>query len=297
MANTKSILSVLSFGEILWDIIQDQKYIGGAPLNFAAHVVKCGGTSAVISAVGNDDLGRKAIQTLVSLGIDQSYVQVCRDKPTGTVDVFLSHGQPDYTIHENVAFDFISSTDVSKISAGKYNTFYFGSLAQRSEISRNTLQWILTHYTFDHIFYDINLRKNYYSTAIIQYSLQHCTIFKINDDEVQTISKLFYLRVLPMEKFARRIAIDFQITIVIVTAGANGCYVLAQEKFEHIPAFATTVVDAVGAGDAFSAAFMYQYYKSNNVNEAALLGNRVGAYVASRNGAIPEYSNEIKTYL
>src|SRR3954471_11853755 len=104
MNNNKSTLSVLAFGEILWDIIDGQEYLGGAPLNFSAHVIKCGGRSAIVSAVGNDELGDKAIRNLTTLSVDSSFVQRNENKPTGTVDVFLSHGQPDYDIHEDVAF-------------------------------------------------------------------------------------------------------------------------------------------------------------------------------------------------
>src|SRR5689334_16052733 len=128
--SNKSTLSVLAFGEILWDIIDGQKYLGGAPLNFSAHVVKCGGRAAIISAVGKDNLGEKAIQSLTTLHVDSSFVQQSQHKPTGTVDVFLTHGQPDYHIHEDVAFDFIALPHLEKIVRGDFNAFYFGSLAQ-----------------------------------------------------------------------------------------------------------------------------------------------------------------------
>ncbi|HEY8936314.1 MAG TPA: carbohydrate kinase [Cyclobacteriaceae bacterium] len=290
-------ISTLVFGEILWDIIENQKYIGGAPLNFAAHIVKCGGTSSVISGVGNDELGRLALEYVDKLNVDASAVFIHPDKPTSTVEVFLQQGQPDYTIHENVAFDFIPKDVISKIPNTVVDVFYFGTLAQRHEVSRSTLHAILEQRKFNHVFYDINIRKEFYTPEIIRYGLNHCSIFKINDAEVNLISALFYSEILSFEEFVKRISTEFNVDTIVITAGDKGCYVWSGKTFTYVPGVVVKVADTVGAGDAFSAAFMYQLGRGKSAVDAAAFGNQVGAFVASSKGPIPEYSNAIKKVL
>jgi len=292
-----SAMKVLAFGEILWDIIEGEYHLGGAPFNFAAHVVKCGGASTIISAVGTDRLGKQAIDEAKALGVDVSLIATIPDKPTGTVDVFLANGQPDYTIHEGVAFDVIPMPAGHEIKSGGYDVFYFGSLAQRSTTSKKSLQWIFDHVKFRHVFYDINLRKDFYSKEIVENSLHHCSIFKINDTESKAIAKLFYGKELTLEEFARKIVADYKVEVIIITAAEKGCYLLKDNHFFHMPGEVVKVVDAVGAGDSFSAAFMKAYDKTGNVSVASAIANKVGAYVASSRGAIPPYSEEIKKLL
>jgi len=282
-------MKVLAFGEILWDIIEGQPYIGGAPFNFAAHVVKNGGEASILSSVGNDELGRKAIEAAAGLGVEASLIATHPKRPTGTVDVFLKDGQPDYTIHEGVAFDEIRMEESGTIPGGIFDVFYFGSLAQREQVSRETLDRILGKFSFREVFYDINIRKSYYSPTIIRSSLDRATIFKINDQEALLVSRLFYGSELPLEDFVQRIAQDFSVPVVIVTAAEKGCYVFSGFGFHHVPAVPVTVADAVGAGDAFSAAFITQLLSGSDVVTAARRANAVGGYVASQRGAVPAY--------
>lgn len=282
-------MKVLAFGEILWDIIEGQPYIGGAPFNFAAHVVKNGGAASILSSVGNDELGRKAVEAAAGLGVDTSLIVTHPKRPTGTVDVFLKDGQPDYTIHEGVAFDEIRIEETGSIPGGPFDVFYFGSLAQREQVSRETLDRILGKFSFREVFYDINIRKSYYSPTIIRSSLDRATIFKINDQESLLVSRLFYGSELPLEDFVQRIVQDFSVPVVIVTAAEKGCYVFSGPGFHHVPAVPVTVADAVGAGDAFSAAFITQLLSGSDVVTAARRANAVGGYVASQRGAVPAY--------
>ena len=281
-------MNVLAFGEILWDIIEGEHHLGGAPFNFAAHVVKCGGRASILSAVGKDVLGERALGRAQELGVDVSMVSQL-DLPTGTVDVFLQEGQPDYTIHEGVAFDRIPPPAAGLINAGKFDVFYFGTLAQRDEVSKTTLTGLLEQNRFDYIFYDINLRKQFYSRAIIESSLRHANIFKINDHEAETVSGLFYGSVLPMEEFCRRLAADFNLLIIIITAAEKGCYLWFDGSLHHVPGKKVVVADAVGAGDSFSAAFLTVLLRKGVILEAAGVANQVGGFVASQRGAIPDY--------
>jgi len=286
-------MKALFFGEILWDIIEGKAYLGGAPFNVAAHTAQCGGQSAIISRLGKDELGEKTIEEIKKLSVDTALVQWDEQHPTGTVDVFLEEGQPDYTIHENVAYDFIETGPLkSALSTHTSDCFYFGTLAQRNDISRNTLRWILNNKSFSQVFYDVNLRKGIDSKPIIENSLNFCNIFKLNQDEVGIIGELLYGKSYSLPDFAKAIQQDFAVDIVIITASEKGCYIGADE-FQLVPGQKTQLVDAVGAGDAFSAAFLYKYYQEKDSFKAAETANKLGAFVASSRGPIPAYSPEI----
>lgn len=281
-------MNILAFGEILWDIIEGEHHLGGAPFNFAAHVVKCGGRASILSAVGTDELGTRALGRARELGVDVSMV-ASLGLPTGTVDVFLQDGQPDYTIHEGVAFDRIPAPAQEAVKSGGFDVFYFGTLAQRDPVSRATLHGILEHNRFDYVFYDINLRKDFHSREVIEHSLQFANVFKINDHEAEMVSELFYGSVLPMDDFCRRLAVDFGLLIIIITAAERGCFLWFEGSLHHVPGRKITLVDAVGAGDSFSAAFVTVLLRKGVILEAGTVANQVGGFVASQRGAIPDY--------
>jgi fructokinase len=290
-------MKALFFGEILWDIIEGKAYLGGAPFNVAAHIAKCGAYSYIISRLGKDDLGKKAMEEIKKLPVDPSLVQWDEHHPTGTVDVFLEQGQPDYTIHENVAYDFIETGALkSALPSATLDCFYFGTLAQRNDISRHTLQWILNNRSFSLVFYDVNLRKGLHSKEIIENSLRFCNVFKLNQDEVAIIGDLLYGKSYSLPDFAEAIQNEFDVDILVITASEKGCYVAADE-FRLVPGKKVQLVDAVGAGDAFSAAFLFKYFQEKDPFKAAEAANKLGAFVASSRGPIPDYSPEIMKIL
>ncbi|MBM3178429.1 MAG: carbohydrate kinase [Bacteroidetes bacterium] len=290
-------MKALSFGEILWDIIEGKAHLGGAPLNFAAHVVKCGGEAAIVSAVGNDNLGTDALSQVESLQVGTSMVCQLEPYKTGTVDVFLENGQPDYTIHEKVAFDHIPLPESARLLGGDFDVFYFGTLAQRGEVSRAALRQLVRTLSFRHIFYDINLRKQFYTKEIISWSLQQASIFKVNEHEAEVLSMMYFDKILSPTEFSAKISSKFEVETIVITAAEKGCYVYHEGEFFEVPGVSVQVVDAIGAGDSFSAAFLTRYLLTGNVLEAARVANRVGAFVASSRGAIPEYPFELESIL
>lgn len=288
-------MRVLSFGEILFDIIEDQYYLGGAPLNFAAHLAHFGVESYIFSAVGEDELGRQAINKIEELGVNATLIQRNDSQPTGTVPVVFNEGQPDYTIRENVAYDFVGfAKDDQTLGATPFDVLYFGSLIQRKETSRETLRQLLGYKPFKEIFYDVNLRKNCYTEEIIRKSLEACTILKLNDEEVAVLATMLFGKDLTIEAFAKDIAQHFYIKVVVITAGGQGCYIFEQDKLNFVPGNPVRVIDTVGAGDAFSAAFVFHYYTHGDALKAAILANKLGAFVASSRGPLPEYSPELR---
>ncbi|MFZ9046049.1 MAG: carbohydrate kinase family protein [Cyclobacteriaceae bacterium] len=285
---------MLAFGEVLWDMIEGEAHLGGAPLNFAAHVKKCGLSSGIVSCIGNDTLGERAFDAVGSLGVNTGLI-LRRNKKTGIVRVDLKDGQPDYEILKPSAYDYIDIGQLDHATIGSYDVFYFGTLAQRADMSRIALYEILAQHHFLQVFYDVNLRKNSYTSGVILESLNHATILKINDEEVSIVSEMIFEEILSFEEFSKQLFRRFsQIHTIIITAGGDGCYILSGGNITKVPSEPVKVVDTVGAGDSFSAAFMSKFMSSNDPVKSAEVANKIGGFVASQSGAIPQYSEELK---
>ncbi len=269
-------LQIYSFGEVLFDLLPDGPHLGGAPLNLAVHLHQLGVETHLISAVGDDPLGTAALAGIVEQGLSTEYVATV-PQPTGTVAVTLDAAKvPTYHFSENSAYDNIPVPVLADRTA---DLFCFGTLAQRNDISRATLKQLLSSINAP-VFCDVNLRGNYYSKEILEESLNAANIVKLNEDELPCIAALFGF---PSEcgAFAER----FQVETVILTLGPAGCLVLSDGHEVRSPAFPAKVVSTVGAGDSFSAAFLYHLLSGHGVEEAAAAGNRLAAEVASRPGA------------
>ena len=287
----------LAFGEILWDIIKGKAYIGGAPFNLAAHMSKMGMDSFIISSLGKDKLGIEACELLDKFDIRKNYISVLVKHSTGTVDVVLDEaGIPDYVINENTAWDNIELTEeaINSIISEKWDVFCFGTLAQRTENNKNLLKKILNSIEPAHVFYDVNIRQNYYDFDCIDFSLKKSTIVKINDDEAVLLSEMIFNRKMSEEVFAFALSEKYKLDMVCITRGGNGAAVLCNGKFSEIKGLDVKVADTVGAGDSFSAGLLTAYLNGTEPKRAVELANEIGAYVAANNGAIPEYSEELK---
>ena len=291
-------MKVISFGEILFDIIEGENYLGGAPLNFAAHLAKQEVESYIFSRVGEDALGKKAFKQIKETEVKTAFIQLDRQHPTGTVPVVIKDGQPNYTINKNVAYDYIDFKESEPAFENMdFDVLYFGTLAQRNEQSASTLKELVQQKSFTHIFYDINLRKDCFTAEIIRQSLEVCTIFKLNDEEVGVLSFLLYRQELVLEEFVKQLSQDYGIQLVVITAGAEGCYIYEKEELKLVKGYSAKVVDTVGAGDSFSAAFVHHYFRKKDALHAADVANRLGAFVAASRGPLPEYSAEIREIL
>lgn len=286
-------MNALCFGEVLWDVIQGNEHLGGAPFNLAAHLTRNGLRSRIITRIGDDDRGRRVLTRMRELHVDTEFVQVDPERPTGTVTVELdAGGQPTFTIHEGVAWDAIQVPDalVSALrTAPPPDVFCFGTLAQRCAVSRASLRAVLEAVKAAQVFYDVNLRQSYYTWETIRNSLQAATIAKLNSDEAVVLSRALFGEDLPVAHFARRLLRDFDLTVAIVTQGGEGCEVYSSDDGVQLPGIPVAVSDAVGAGDAFGAGFLARYLEGDSLRGCAEFANRLGTYVASQPGAIPEY--------
>lgn len=289
-------MKVLAFGEILWDIIEKEEHLGGAPFNFIAHTAQCGNDAYIISRLGDDFRGMKVLNRCRSYGVSERYIQQDQQLPTGTVEVTLRDGQPDYHIVENVAWDNIQFDDtLLSIEDERFDVFYYGTLAQRAQPSADTLQRIVTSYAFPHTFCDINLRQGGYNASIIRKALSYATMLKLNHEEAPVISSLLTGKTFDIPSFCAWVSKQFpQITLVVVTAAEKGCHIFYENRMISVGGIPVQVLDAIGAGDSFSAAFLHAFLRSGNPELAGRIANSVGAFVATQRGAIPTYTREIR---
>ena len=290
-------MRVLSFGEILWDIIGGRAHIGGAPFNLAVHLAKMGLESTLISSVGKDDLGRKAVEEAEKRCVDSTFIRLHTDLPTGTVDVKLSEkGHPTYVIRENTAWDDITLDQdlIDTLVKTQWEVFCFGTLAQRTKTNREILNEILSRIHSREVFYDVNLRQNYYKKDWVEKSLSQTSIVKLNDDEALILSELLFHQVFEQKVFAEAISKEYDLSIVCITRGENGSAIYHDGRLDELPGIQVQVADTVGAGDSFSAGFLFSYLCGSSPYDAAEFAGMVGSFVASQSGAVPEYSERLK---
>ena len=281
---------IVGIGEVLWDMLPAGKQLGGAPANFAYHVHQLGLSAKVVSALGRDNLGDEIRTILKDKEIPSQIVTV--DYPTGTVEVTLDEaGIPSYEIKTQVAWDNIPFTDEMCELAAQTQVVCFGSLAQRSDLSRSTIYRFIKAMPKTSevlIVFDINLRQQFYTSEIIQTSLSLCNVLKINDDELKEVSKLFNLSADTMEEACRQLIAEYGLKLVILTCGEQGSYVITDQTTSFIATPKVEVVDTVGAGDAFTAAFIAGILKGETISEAHKLAVEVSAYICTQAGAMPK---------
>lgn len=293
---------VLGIGELLWDQLPEGEKLGGAPANFAVMAARLGNRAAVLSRVGRDDLGRRAIAGLEPLPVDQSQIQIDRENHTGVVTVQFEDGQPQYTIHHPSAWDFLELTSEWVSLAKRAGAICFGSLAQRTLESRQTIQTLVAQTAASCVrVFDVNLRAPFYSSEVIVESLELASVLKMNDFEMPLLQSLLGLPVEDARRpevqlqCARRLLEEFpSLDLVALTRGANGSLLVRRQDFHDHPGIPVEVADTIGAGDAFTAALIHYLLRGAPlaiINEAA---NRWGSWLASQAGAMPELSASLR---
>ncbi|HOI78242.1 MAG TPA: carbohydrate kinase [Petrimonas sp.] len=275
---------IIGIGELLWDMLPTGKKVGGAPVNFAYHASRLGAAGYAVSAVGKDALGDEIIQEIDKVNINPVIERV--NYPTGTVGVELNEGIPAYTINEGVAWDYIPLTEAMKQLAKRADAVCFGTLAQRSEVSRNTIQALLSCVPVDsYRILDINIRQHYYSEKVITDSLRSSNVFKMNDEELILLKKLFKKQPFTDEEVCHWFLKEFNLKFLILTAGANYSIIYTPEGLSYIKTPVVNVVDTVGAGDSFTGAFISTVLHGKSVEEAHQSAVDRAAYVCSQAGA------------
>ena len=273
--------TVVAFGETLWDLLPTGPVLGGAPANFAYRVNSLGDRGIIVTRLGRDDLGKKAFDQLASLGMDTSHVQWDGERPTGTVLVTVdSQGVPDFTIVKDVAYDFMSPVEATA------DAFCFGTLIQRSGVSRRALWKTIEASPSALRFFDINLRKECYTKETIESSLDQADVLKLNDSEAQTVRRLFGLPGgTAIATIARELRRRWSLDACVVTLGEKGSFAVTANDEAEVGGWNVDVVDTIGSGDAFSAAFLHCWMKGRPLADCLYFGNALGAMVARTKGA------------
>ncbi len=289
---TNSRPVVIGLGELLWDVFPDGRRTGGAPANFAFQAGQLGCRAVLVTRLGADAAGDDLLSALPDQGMDLSQVQRDPALRTGEVTVSLKDGHPEYIIHENVAWDALEATPELLKTMSQANAVCFGTLAQRDVRSRQAIHAAVAATPAECLrVYDVNLRQKYYDAAWISDSLKLANIVKLNDEELPVIAELLQLPVEPIE-FARQLMSRYDIKLVCLTRGAHGCLIVTPTEVHDVPGRAVKVADTVGAGDAFTAGFVYAQLRQWPAGRSAEFANRVGAMVASRAGAMPDLRRE-----
>jgi fructokinase len=296
---------ILGIGELLWDVLPDGMRLGGAPANFAVMAARLGNHAAILSRIGDDKLGEKAVELLNRLPADACFLQMDLAHETGRVTVEFEGGQPCYTIHQPAAWDFLEMTDEWMQLAEKADAICFGSLAQRSLHSRRTIQELvgLTPTACLRIC-DVNLRAPFISREVIRESLELANVLKMNDAEAPHLLALLSLSIqgesLPgsLLRTSERLLAEFQsLQMVAVTRGGHGSLLATREEVHEHPGIHVSVADTIGAGDAFTAAMTHYLLRGASLARQNEAGNRWGAWVASRSGAMPVLPEPVRAQI
>ena len=297
---------VVGIGEALWDhFVQEDIYkLGGAPANFAYHAGQFGLDSYVISAIGDDKLGHGIVENFDKVGL--KHILPIVDYPTGEVLVTKENGQPSYEICLGAAWDNIPLTNNMLEVAHQAQAACFGSLAQRSQTSRETIQAFLDAMPADALrVFDINLRQSWYTAKVIVESLQQANVFKINDEELDVVAtmllgeptvpgKLIAEDPDKTRRICRELIARYELDMLILTCGAIGSYVFTASKESYVATPKVQVADTVGAGDSFTATFVAQLLLGKTIREAHEKAVAVSAYVCTQRGAMPLLPAELK---
>jgi fructokinase len=286
---------VVGLGEVLWDLLPEGRQLGGAPANFAYHAAALGACGIVASSVGNDSGGRDIQDRLRSLDLDTSAVAVDDEHPTGTVSVQLdAGGKPSYIIHENVAWDFIPDGAALRALAARTEAVCFGTLAQRNDVSRRTIRRFLevVPKTCLRIF-DINLRQRFFSREVVESSLAHSDVLKLNDEELPVVAEMLGVTG-DQDGILRELVRRYSLRLAALTRGPRGSVLQAADGRSVLPGQPVTVADTVGAGDAFTAVLAVGLLNGMSLTDLHRSAERLAGYVCTQAGATPVIPQEVR---
>lgn len=283
-------MNFLALGEIIWDIFENGKTLGGAPLNVAAHMASLQANSSIISKVGRDELGDKALEEIKNYNINIDFIKRSSFS-TGIANIYLENGIPSYSFNTPCAWDDIEVDDIDNIDV---DVFCYGSLSQRMKGNEKLARLLLDKIKAKLYFFDVNIRKEFYDEEFILFSLQKCNIFKLNDEEVSLISNISGIEYIDENSFITKIANKYKIDTILVTKGKDGIKAFNKGVFYIQKTEDVKVVDTVGAGDSFSAGFLRCFYESKDIEKSLKMGSLLADYVVSHKGAIPIYDDKLK---
>lgn len=288
---------ILSVGEILFDVFPDRRKLGGAPANFACMAHRLGAIAHLVSRVGNDADGRLALEELSAIGLPTDSITVDPSRPTGTVDVVLNNGQPSYTIRTDVAWDAIVADERALHLARRCDAVCFGTLAQRSEPSRSAIRQVVSATPPATLrVLDINLRKPLVEAAVLEESLKLANVLKLNHEELPVVADLLSLSSGSTPDRLAELSDRLGCRLIVLTRGDAGSVLYARGEMHEHPGVPVQIVDAVGAGDAFTAATTLGFLRGWPLEGINNVANQIAAYVCTQPGATPAVPTDLRKY-
>lgn len=288
-------MKIVSLGEVLWDVFDDQRrFLGGAPLNFSINATRFGHSVSLVSAVGNDRLGIEALSRIREAGLSTCSIQLSHEYPTATAEVRTdSTGHTQFLIRRPAAFDTLMYAPdcLAPIDYEHLDWIYFGTLALTEHRSERVLEEILKNAKNARRFYDVNLREGHWSQDLVERLSSFADVIKLNGDEARVLSrKATTKQTFSLEEFCRDWSQRFSVQVLCITLGSEGCAIFTEGALTHFVGQEVEAADTVGAGDAFSAGFLHGLGEGWPMKDIAAFANAVGALVASRPGATPDWS-------
>ncbi len=291
---SESKFQLVGIGELLWDCFEDKRKPGGAPANVGFHVNQLGMHATIVSSLGADALGDELRGFMEEHGLDTTQIQSDQEHPTSTVSIKMVRADhPQYTIHENVAWDHIKFNDKLRAECEKADILCYGTLAQRSAVSRQTIQECVAAAKNAIKIFDVNLRPPYYDRQTVEASLKTCNIAKFNDEESEVLSGMLELPLPNLETFAESMLKRYGLDAVCITKGGDGSLVMTASESATAPSPSITVADTVGAGDAFTAALSFAQLHRWSAKATATFANQIAGRVASEFGAMPRIDRNV----
>jgi len=286
--NTEQTPNVICFGEVLWDNLPSGRQPGGAPMNVAYHLNKCGIRSHVLSRVGNDKNGADLLNVLKDLGLSTQYCQVDSLHKTSTVEVNITtNNEVEYEIVYPVAWDFIELENRFKELTMQMDAFVFGSLSGRRKATKDTLMQLLDLATYR--VFDVNLREPYYEKGYISSLLEKTDLLKLNTHELKMITGWYSISDLDEITQIKLLQDKYSIQEIIVTRGAEGASFYNNDRVYHQSAFKIQVKDTIGSGDSFLAAFLSKRLLQADIRECLSFASGLSAFITTQSGACPPY--------
>lgn len=278
---------IACFGELLWDVYTGARHLGGAPANVAFHASACGGQGVLVSRVGQDELGPEAVARMRANGVDVTHVSVDADRPTGQVRVVPTATGPTYVIEPQAAWDFIPLTHQLLTDAAQCDVLCFGTLAQRAAVSRGTLHGLLDHVHGvqrpPKVVLDLNLREPFVDLRLVLESIERADVIKLNEGEAEWLAEQ-----LGVGNAAEWLRQREHVELVALTRGSRGAAIFSKANVVEHAGVASSGVDPVGAGDAFTACLALGLARRTPLPEILAVACERAAWVAARPGAMPQ---------
>jgi fructokinase len=251
--------TVLLFGEVLADIFPDRTVLGGAPFNVARHLKAFGQSPVLVSSLGSDTLREDVLDVMRRCEMTTVGIQLDELHPTGRVQVHMQHGGHRFDILPLQAYDFIDTAELrNTLLAVRPDLVYFGTLAQRHNVSRQSLETLLLSAKAER-FLDINLRTPWYEEEVIGRSLRYADMIKLNDDELDILADMLKLQGSSPESQAIDLMRQFDIGQAVITCGEAGAWHISGNgniTTAEVKNKISGLVDTVGAGDGFAATYI-----------------------------------------